>query len=62
MTSSPLVSVMVWFASLPAKWMVSPFWAAVISARSEPEPLSLLLVTVSVLSSRRSSSTAIVGR
>ena len=24
MTSSPLVSVMVWPASLPAKWMVSP--------------------------------------
>ena len=62
MTSSPLVSVMVWPASLPAKWMVSPLWAAAISARSEPEPLSRLLVTVSVLSSRRSSSASSRGR
>jgi len=36
--------------------MVSPLWAAAISARSEPAPLSLALVTVSVLNRQRPSS------
>src|SRR5262249_46857733 len=62
MDSSPLVSVMVWPSRLGVKTMVSPSWALLMTFRSEPEPLSLLLVTVSVLSSRRSSSTASVGR
>src|SRR6266576_1161175 len=35
--------------SVEEKTMVSPLWAAVISARREPGPLSLVLVTVSVL-------------
>jgi len=46
-----------------AKTMVSsPLWAAAISARSDPEPLSPVLVTVSVLNSQRSSSVSSSGR
>jgi hypothetical protein len=48
-SSSPLVSVMVSPFRLGAKTMVSPLLAAAISARSEPVPLSALLMTVSVL-------------
>src|SRR6516225_3216842 len=53
MDSSPLVSVMVWPTRLGAKTMVSPLLAAAMSARSEPAPLSLAFVTVSVLSRQR---------
>src|SRR5438270_5834729 len=62
MSSSPLVSVMVWPTKLGAKTMVSPLWAAAMSARSEPAPLSSLFVTVSVLGTQRSSSASNVGR
>src|SRR5260370_24477313 len=55
MSSSPLVSVMVWKSRLGAKTMVSPLWAAAMSARSEPAPLSRLFVTVSVPGTKRSS-------
>jgi hypothetical protein len=40
MATSPLVKVMIWPARLGANRMVSPFWAAAISARSDPGPLS----------------------
>src|SRR5438552_1846317 len=62
MSTSPLVSVMVWPFSLEAKTMVSLLWAAAISARSEPAPLSRLFRTVSVLGTQRSSSASSVGR
>src|SRR5216683_979742 len=62
MSSSPLVSVMVWPTRLGAKTMVSPLWAAAMSARSEPAPLSRLFRTVSVLGTQRSSSASSVGR
>jgi hypothetical protein len=62
MDSSPLVSVMVWPSRLGSKTMVSLFLAAAISARSEPEPLSLAFTTVSVLSSHRSSRASDCGR
>src|SRR6266851_7422014 len=62
MSSSPLVSVMVWPSRLGAKTMVSLLWAAAISARNEPAPLSRLFRTVSVLGIQRSSSASIVGR
>src|SRR5260370_6144206 len=55
MSSSPLVNVMVWPSRLGAKTMVSLLWAAAMSARSEPAPLSRLFRTVSVLGSQRSS-------
>src|SRR5437899_5739125 len=55
MNSSPLVSVMVLPSRLGAKTMVSLLWAAVMSARSEPAPLSRLFRTVSVLGNQRSS-------
>src|SRR6266478_521995 len=62
MSSSPLVSVMVWPSRPGAKTMVSLLWAAAISARSEPVPLSKLFSTVSVLGTQRSSSASSVGR
>src|SRR6266481_890408 len=62
MSSSPLVSVMVWPARLGAKTMVSLLWAAAISARSEPAPLSRLFRTVSVLGNQRSSRHSRQGR
>src|SRR5713101_7513161 len=61
MSSSPLVSVMVWPSRLGAKTMVSLLWAAAISARREPSPLSRLLVTVSVLGTQRSSRLSMQG-
>ena len=42
--------------------MVSPLWAAAMSARSEPEPLSWLFMTMSVLSSVRFSIGSSQGR
>src|SRR5262245_17818177 len=62
MASSPLVSVIVWPTRLGEKTMVSPLWAAAISARRVPAPVSLALVTVSVLGSDRSSSASSCGR
>ena len=62
MSSSPLVSVMVWPFRLGAKTMVSPLWAAAMSARKEPAPLSRRLLTVSVLGTQRASSVSSVGR
>src|SRR5262249_50005548 len=53
---------MVWRAGLGAKTMVSKFLAAAISARSEPAPLSRLLVTVSVLGTQRFSNASSTGR
>src|SRR5262249_18843941 len=56
MSSSPLVSVMVWKSTrLGSKMIVVLFLAAVISARSEPGPLSAVVGTVSVLGSQRPS-------
>ena len=62
MSNSPLVSVIVSPLSLDEKLMVSPLVAAAISARSEPVPLSLLLVTVKLLSNVRSSIRSTRGR
>jgi hypothetical protein len=45
----PLVRVMAWPTRLLAKVMVSPLPAAARAARSEPGPLSLAAVTVSVV-------------
>jgi hypothetical protein len=53
MSSSLLVSVIVCPLRLEAKLIVSPLFAAAISARSEPAPLSAAVVTVSALSSCR---------
>jgi hypothetical protein len=53
--SGPLVRVMVCPVRPWAKLMVSPPLALLISSRSEPGPLSWLLVTVRVLSRVRSS-------
>src|SRR6516165_5357298 len=53
---------MVWPFRLGAKLMVSPGFAAAISARSEPAPLSLVFMTVSVLGRKRSSSASSCGR
>ena len=55
MSNSPLVSVIVSPLSLEEKSMVSPLAAAMMAAHSDPLPLSLLFVTVSVLSNVRSS-------
>src|SRR5262245_37577296 len=62
MSSSPLVSVIVWPSRLGSKTMVSPLLTALISARSEPEPLSWLLVTVSVLGTQRCSNPSSIGQ
>src|SRR5262249_10058357 len=42
--------------------MMSPLWAEATAARREPAPLSWVFVTVSVLSSERSSSASTRGR
>ena len=53
--SGPEVSVIVSPLRLLAKLIVSPLAAVVMAARSEPGPLSWLFMTVTVLSSVRSS-------
>src|SRR5262245_38111825 len=62
MFSSPLVSVIVWKSSCGSKAIVVLFLARAISARSEPGPLSLVLVTVSVLGTSRPSRASSRGR
>src|SRR5262245_60750776 len=65
MSSSPVVSVMVEPFPLTLKTIVSiPLLcsACAIALRSEPRPLSLVLVTVSVLGTQRPSSTSSPGR
>ena len=49
MKSSPLVSVIVWPLSAGSNWIMSPSLAAAIAPRSEPGPLSFMLVTVIVV-------------
>src|SRR5262249_169654 len=60
MSSSPLVSVMVWPFRLGSKLMVSPLCADAIAARSDPGPLSLVVVTV--LGTQRCSNPSSMGR
>src|SRR5262249_52841967 len=63
MSSSPLVSVMVWKSTrLGSKMIVVLFLARAISARSEPGPLSLVLVTTRVLGTSRPSRASSRGR
>ena len=50
-TSWPLVSVMVWPFSDELKLIMSPSTASASAWRSEPAPLSLVLVTVIVAAS-----------
>ena len=59
MSSSPLVSVMVWMPF--ANSIVAPLGAAAIVSRNEPGPLSALLVTITGLSTVRSSRTSGLG-
>ena len=59
MSSSPLVSVMVWMPF--ANSIVAPLGAAAIVSRNEPGPLSALLVTIRGLSTVRSSRTSSLG-
>jgi hypothetical protein len=62
MSSSPVDSEIVWPSRLGAKLTVSPLWAAAIAARSEPEPLSFMFVTMTVLGTQRSSISSSRGR
>ncbi len=61
-SSWSLISVMVWPLRLEAKTMVSPSLALLIVSRSEPAPLSRVLVTVRVLGTVRFSRTSSLGR
>jgi hypothetical protein len=62
MASCPLVRVMALPARLGAKLMVSPAALAARAARSEPAPLSAVLVTAMVAGASRSSRASSRGR